>query len=829
MKRVWRKLSTFMLVAALILGMTAPSYAEAVAEGTPEEAAIIETDGEEVIEEDQEEIIEEVAADEEIQVVEDDEDIVSPEEEEVAADEEAAEIEEVFADEEAYAVNDAAEIDPADYVFGTVNMDYADFYYGELEGIDPTDAAADTAATTDPVTAAGYREEGYYDAATFATPKGFIYEKKWETWPGTYSEPITNDEGIVEGGRILGVADVAVAVKKTVYDAAIKAPKSVVGQKAAQIKLNEDQSVVPLSYKILNGDGIYTRYQNLTEAEEVELDGACFTDYMGDDIWWEGRAMKHTDDQIILGGVIEWKHDPADPEEQPVVLGLKHNENMYSDEWIGWGMGPGNVGIYGGNETGWQRFSGISGNYLTKMSYILMEKDGSVHYYNATSEAGILNPLVPSGIVEDGKHPYNIQMTSYEFTKERVIIDFTLDVPTRADGTPEVTYTLWALDTPGGGRVKRDALMSDSEKAPVYEESDWVGGHQTIHIELNRQYFGTGRYKYWFDPSSPEQEGDRTFSGTAQWKMLYPDLTSKNVYIKDNKLVVDSDIFTLEDYINNPYQQIEIIGNKGTDEIWTTGDANTNKTLFAGGTMKDGTVVEGLFKEDGSFNMDGKFFYSKGWGPNAQEVVETIFPNGADESYEIVLYCGGFPIIKGEIDNRKDQKIEVAASVKKTFGDKAFALGAKAETGLTYKSSKPSVAAVDASGKVTVKGAGSAVITVTAAKTDDYKAAQATVKITVDKAASAIKVKTTSKSFKLAKVKKKAQSFSIGASVNSKGKLTYKKVSGKKQVTINKSGKVSVKKKTKKGTYKIKVKVSSAATANYKAAAKTVTITVKVK
>lgn len=273
-----------------------------------------------------------------------------------------------------------------DYIYGTVNMDYADFYYGELNGIDPTDAAADTAATEDPVTSAGYREEGYYDAATFATPKGFIYEKKWDTWPGTYSEPITNDEGIIEGGRILGVSDVAVAVKKSVYDAAMKAPNSVVGKKAAEIKLNEDQSTVPLSYKVLNGDGVYTRYQNLTEAVEVPLDGECTTAYMGDDIWWEGRAMKHTQDQIILGGVIEWKHDPTDPNEKPVVLGLKHNENMYNDEWIGWGMGPGNVGIYGGNETGWQRFAGISGNYLTKMSYILMEADGSVHYYNATSK-----------------------------------------------------------------------------------------------------------------------------------------------------------------------------------------------------------------------------------------------------------------------------------------------------------------------------------------------------------------------------------------------------------------------------------------------------------
>ena len=457
-----------------------------------------------------------------------------------------------------------------------------------------------------------------------------------------------------------------------------------------------------------------------------------------------------------------------------------------------------------------------------------MERDGSVHYFIATSEAGILNPLLPSGIVdENGKHPYNIQMTGYEFTKDVVKIDFTLDVPTRADGTPEVTYYLNSLNAPGGS-ISKAVLTDDRDRVPVYEESEWVDGHKTIHIEVSRKYYGTGRYKYWFYvDNTAVQEGDRSFGNIAQWKMLYPELTSKNVYIKDNKLVVDSDIFTVEDYMKNPYQQIEIKGNKGSDEIWATGDANTNTNLFLGAQKQDGTPVPGLFKEDGSFNMEGQnYSYNRRTGV---ETVTPLFPNGAEESYEVILYSGGFPIVKGEIDNRQDQKVEVAASVKKKFGDKAFALGAKAQTSLTYKSSKPSVAAVDASGKVTIKGAGSAVITVAAQKTDDYKAAQATVKITVDKAAPTIKVKTVSKTFKVAKVKKKAQSFSIGASVNSKGTLTYKKVSGKKQVTINKSGKVSVKKKTKKGTYKIKVSVSAAAKGNYKAGSKTVTITVKVK
>ena len=52
---------------------------------------------------------------------------------------------------------------------------------------------------------------------------------------------------------------------------------------------------------------------------------------------------------------------------------------------------------------------------------------------------------------------------------------------------------------------------------------------------------------------------------------------------------------------------------------------------------------------------------------------------------------------------------------------------------------------------------------------------------------------------------------------NAKGKVTYKKQSGNKKVTINKkTGKVTIKKGLKKGTYKIKVKVTAAGNSQYK-------------
>ena len=63
------------------------------------------------------------------------------------------------------------------------------------------------------------------------------------------------------------------------------------------------------------------------------------------------------------------------------------------------------------------------------------------------------------------------------------------------------------------------------------------------------------------------------------------------------------------------------------------------------------------------------------------------------------------------------------------------------------------------------------------------------------------------------------------------GRKSYKKLSGSREITINKkSGKVTVKKGLKKGTYKVRVRVRAAGDAHFKASArKTVTLRIRVK
>lgn len=109
-------------------------------------------------------------------------------------------------------------------------------------------------------------------------------------------------------------------------------------------------------------------------------------------------------------------------------------------------------------------------------------------------------------------------------------------------------------------------------------------------------------------------------------------------------------------------------------------------------------------------------------------------------------------------------------------------------------------------------------------------ATSAAAKFTIAKAANPAKVKASTKTVKYSKAKKKAQKVTSLKVTNAQGKVTYKKSSGNKKLTVDKkTGKVTVKKGTKKGTYKIKVKVSAAGNNNYNAFSKTVTIKVKVK
>ena len=107
-------------------------------------------------------------------------------------------------------------------------------------------------------------------------------------------------------------------------------------------------------------------------------------------------------------------------------------------------------------------------------------------------------------------------------------------------------------------------------------------------------------------------------------------------------------------------------------------------------------------------------------------------------------------------------------------------------------------------------------VTVIQATGSDEKVVKKNQKITT------VKLKT----YKAKSLKRKKVVFSLKAKTSGNGKLTYKVTKGKsKYITVSKTGKVTLKKGCKKGTYKITITAS--ATEKYKAATKVISIKVK--
>lgn len=102
-----------------------------------------------------------------------------------------------------------------------------------------------------------------------------------------------------------------------------------------------------------------------------------------------------------------------------------------------------------------------------------------------------------------------------------------------------------------------------------------------------------------------------------------------------------------------------------------------------------------------------------------------------------------------------------------------------------------------------------------------------TLKWSIAKAKQTIRVKKKSVTYKKSQLKKKSKSYTIGASAKTKisYRLSKAPAKGKKYLSVNSKGKVTVKKGAPAGTYKITLK--AAATKSYKAASVTVTVRVK--
>lgn len=211
------------------------------------------------------------------------------------------------------------------------------------------------------------------------------------------------------------------------------------------------------------------------------------------------------------------------------------------------------------------------------------------------------------------------------------------------------------------------------------------------------------------------QGHDHTYSRTYQ---LQGDGKDHTAYGKD----VD---MKSADYItqNNCYQIV--------DDTESGTVVNPKGTVYLEANSATGSKFYNLIASKQDYISER----SQTWTPSYSVVTVT------DNSFSVKTYdastrqelagSSSYKIVK----KAEAQKITGTTTYKKTTASKAFNLNAKANTKLTYKSSNTKVATVDKNGKVTIKGKGKAVITVSAAATSEYQAAtkKVTIQVTAKK------------------------------------------------------------------------------------------------
>ncbi len=253
------------------------------------------------------------------------------------------------------------------------------------------------------------------------------------------------------------------------------------------------------------------------------------------------------------------------------------------------------------------------------------------------------------------------------------------------------------------------------------------------------------------------------------------------------------------------------IDNEITASNITKSFANKDQSFSVGAKQKGNAQLS--YSSDNSnvtVNSSGKVTIKKGFVGKATITITANATSGYNKATQNIT-----------ITVQKANNTITASNITKNYSLKkqSFLIGAKqvGDAKLTYSSDNKNIT-VDSSGKVTIKAgyAGTATITIKANATEKYN--EVTKKITIS--TKKIDNKITASNFTKTYANKN-QSFLIGAKQAGNAKLTYS--SNNKDVTVNSSGKVTI----KKGFIgKATITITANATSGYNKATKKITVTV---
>ena len=530
--------------------------------------------------------------DTEVDAAEDEADITIEDAEENTEDTEADTTEETSGAEDVFGAEGEADAFAADgeetpaeseFVYGTANIPYADFFYGEMNDVQQnTEMQLDAA---DPVTEAGYREEGMYDAVTSCTNNK---SKKYET--SYYTENTENGSVTLEGIR-----DVNIAVPKSLYNDALKAVeegKSCSNQLLTIIgNLQNVSETAPESgeYKVLNGNGTLTAMK--TETKELKINSSISTS----SAWGNYEVIvefgDENPDQPTTANMMGAIFETSDGEK----YAMEHSQNLWLKTGkIAFAVKDGFVEPHG-NTIDAKRSQGLEGKTIKKITYLV--KDGA-------------DIVIPTNLLCKYKLADGQGITGPE---EKVVYTNNTFTPTKV----QLTYNV-----PEGSSYKLTSVEYGGQVLSEGSYNDYTYDDSTKVLSVYGGVFaktGVGTYTLTFTDSSAAPYEDITVP-----IVLSADDTKVTFAIQNNKLVkVDpngSTTYEVKDYIKN------------ITAIKVDGQA------LGGRKANISEIAKSVFNEStGAVNFDAKV-------NNA-----AVFAKGDGGSYEIELTASGFNTVTGTV------------------------------------------------------------------------------------------------------------------------------------------------------------------------------------
>lgn len=579
-KNLLKKIAPVILSATVAMtGMPSAAFA---AEFSDEEVVLDESAEDEATDVEIEDTEVDAAEDEADITIEDAEENI--ENTEVDATEENAEAEDAFgAEGETEAFAEDGNAVESGFVYGTANIPYADFFYGEMNEVQQNAEMQLDAA--DPVTAAGYREDGMYDAVTSCTNSK---SKRYDT--SYYTENTENGSVILEG-----IKAVNIAVPASLYNDAKKAieeGKSCSNQLLKIVSSLENVSeTAPASgeYKILNGDGTLTAMT--TETKELNVESSITASSPWGNYQVSVEFGNNNPDQPTTANMMGVIFETSDGKK----YGMEHSQNLWLRTGeIAFAVKDGFVEPHK-NTIDSKRSAGLEGKTITKITYLV--KDGA-------------DIVIPTNLLVKYKLADGQGITGPE---EKVVFTNNTFIPTEVQldyNVPESSsYKLTSVEY--GGQVLSEGSYNDY----TYDDSTKV-------LSVYGGVFaktGVGTYTLTFTDSSAAPYEDITVP-----IVLSADDTKVTFAIQNNKLVkVDpngSTTYEVKDYIKN------------ITAIKVDGQA------LGGRKANISEIAKSVFNEStGAVNFDAKVNNT------------AVFAKGDGGSYNVELTSSGFNDVTGTV------------------------------------------------------------------------------------------------------------------------------------------------------------------------------------